>query len=87
MLRAFNKGYTKRDLSTLDVFMRLFVHDDKLEVVGVSGVFPGSGTWRLGRKAVRELVKADWDPLYCDGGSSFFSATGVGLDERQRGRE
>jgi hypothetical protein len=41
--------------------MRLFVHDEKLEVVGLSGVFPGDRTWRLGREAVRKLVKADWD--------------------------
>jgi hypothetical protein len=61
LLREFNIGYAKRDLSALDAFMSLFGNDEKLEVVGISGIFPGNGTWRLGREAIRELVKADWE--------------------------
>ncbi len=61
VLRAFNAGYAKHDLSALDDFMKLFVADDEPEVVGISGLSPGLGAWRLGREAVRALVKADWD--------------------------
>jgi hypothetical protein len=61
VLGSFNEGYARRDLSTLDVFMELFVDNDKLEVVGISGISPGRGAWRLGREAVRKLVRADWD--------------------------
>ena len=61
VLRAFNAGYAKHDLSALDDFMKLFVDMDELEVVGISGLAPGIGAWRLGKEAVRKLVKADWD--------------------------
>jgi hypothetical protein len=61
VLRAFNAGYAKHDLSALNDFMKLFVADDEPEVVGISGLSPGLGAWRLGREAVRALVKADWD--------------------------
>lgn len=61
VLRSFNEGYAKRDQAALDGFMKLFVDEDKLEVVGISGISPGRDAWRLGREAVRKLVKADWD--------------------------
>jgi hypothetical protein len=35
VLRAFNEGYIKRDLSAVDAFMKLFVDEDELEVVGL----------------------------------------------------
>ncbi|CAG0980665.1 hypothetical protein ANAEL_01726 [Anaerolineales bacterium] len=58
---AFNKGYAIRDLSALDDFMRLFAEDENLEFIGIGGMFPGRGTWRLGREAVRDLFRADWE--------------------------
>ncbi len=61
LISAFNEGYAKRDLSTLDDFMRLFARDETLEFIGVGGMFPGRGTWRLGCDAVRDLFRADWE--------------------------
>jgi len=61
LLSAFNEGYAKRDLAALDDFMKLFATDDSLEFIGVGGVLPRRGAWRVGREAVRELVRCDWD--------------------------
>jgi hypothetical protein len=60
LISAFNEGYAKRDLSALDDFMHLFARDENLEFIGVGGMVPGRGTWRLGCDAVRDLFKADW---------------------------
>jgi hypothetical protein len=41
--------------------MDLFVHDDAVTYIAVGGISPGRGTWRVGWKAVEDLVKCDWD--------------------------
>ena len=61
VLSTFNKSYSKRDLSSLDDFMNIFVQDDCVEFIATGGVSPGRGTWRIGEKAVRDLVRADWE--------------------------
>ena len=61
VLSAFNKGYSKRDLSALDDFMNIFVQDNDVEFIATGGVSPSRGTWRVGKDAVRDLVRADWE--------------------------
>ena len=61
LLSAFNDGYAKRNPAASDDFMNLFARDDHLEFIGVGGILPGRGAWRVGREAVRDLVRCDWD--------------------------
>lgn len=60
VLAQFQDGYTHRDLSQLDAFMKLFVPDDDLEVIGTNASDTGVGEWCLGPAAVRALVEGDW---------------------------
>jgi ketosteroid isomerase-like protein len=59
-LQRFQDGYTRRDSSYLDEFMRLFVDSDELEVIGTNGVKPGLEEWLLGMEGVRDLIQSDW---------------------------
>jgi len=61
LLFTFSEGYVRRDLSSLDTFMNLFVQDEDLEFIGVGGGSPRRGTWRIGREPVRDLIRADWE--------------------------
>lgn len=58
LLRAFQVGYTRRDLTWLDRFMELFTAD--AEVIGTNGVRPGKDEWYTDRLSARELVQGDW---------------------------
>lgn len=59
LMRAFQEGYTRRDLSQVDVFMSLFTED--AEVIGTNGIRPSEGEWYLQRETARELVAGDWE--------------------------
>lgn len=61
LLFAFNEGYARRDLASLDTFMNIFTQSEDPEFIGVGGVSPRRGTWRIGREAVRDLIRADWE--------------------------
>ncbi len=61
LLKKFQEGYARRDLSGLDEFMELFIPGDELEIVGTNAVEMGKEEWCLGRTAVRELVAGDWE--------------------------
>lgn len=58
VLQRFQDGYTRRDVSQLDEFMRLFADD--VEVIGTNGPRPGAGEWYIDRVGARELVEGDW---------------------------
>jgi len=58
VLQRFQDGYTRRDVSQVDEFMRLFAED--AEVIGTNGLRPGVGEWYLDRAGARELVEGDW---------------------------
>jgi hypothetical protein len=60
-LQQFQDGYTRRDVTTLDEFMRLFTDDTGLEVIGTNGVKPGVDEWYVDKTGTRELVKGDWE--------------------------
>ena len=61
LLYAFNEGYAKRDLNSLEDFMNIFTQNDHLEFIGIGGVLPGRGAWCLGKEAVQKLIRSDWD--------------------------
>ena len=59
LLQTFQDGYTHRDLTQVDTFMKLF--SDDAEVIGTNGVAPGVDEWYMDRLSARELVAGDWD--------------------------
>jgi hypothetical protein len=59
LLQAFQDGYTRRDLNTVDAFMELFTPD--AQVIGTNGIKPGKDEWYTTRAAARELVRGDWE--------------------------
>ena len=59
LLRTFQDGYTRRDLTKIDAFMDLFTSD--AEVIGTNGVKPGVDEWYTSRDSARELVAGDWE--------------------------
>lgn len=61
LLFTFNEGYARRGLASLDAFMNICAQDDDLEFIGIGGVSPKRGTWRVGREAVRDLIRSDWE--------------------------
>jgi len=61
LLSAFNSGYSRRDLASLDDFMNHFSQYENLEFIATGGASPGRGTWRVGKEAVRDLVRSDWE--------------------------
>jgi hypothetical protein len=61
VLQAFQDGYTARDLAGLDDFMRLFVQDDSIEMIGIGASKRAATEWFEGRDRIREIVKNDWE--------------------------
>jgi hypothetical protein len=59
-LQTFQDGYSRRDLSTLDIYMDLFAPDTTLEVLGTSASARTEDEWCTGIAAVRQLIAADW---------------------------
>lgn len=59
LLNSFQEGYTDRDLTQVDAFMRYFTPD--AEVIGTNGVRPGQDEWYNDRRSARELVSGDWE--------------------------
>lgn len=60
-LQQFQEGYTRRDPTRIDLFSRLFVPEDDLEVIGTAAVDPGDDEWRLGIAGARNLFINDWE--------------------------
>ena len=58
LLKAFQDGYTTRDVSKVDEFMELFTPD--VEIIGTNGIKPGVDEWYIDRSSARELVEGDW---------------------------
>lgn len=56
LLKKFQEGYSKRDLTNLDVyFSELFIQSDSLVILGTS-----DGEWCLGVDASKKLIEDDW---------------------------
>ena len=60
VLRAFQEGYSQRNLDALDEFMALFAPDEEIEVIGTGASVPGEEQWCLDRSTARKLVEGDW---------------------------
>lgn len=59
LMQTFQEGYTQRDLSKVDSFMKLFTAD--AEVIGTNGQKPGVDEWYMDRTSARELIHGDWE--------------------------
>jgi hypothetical protein len=60
VLQKFQDGYTTRDKSKLDEFMKLFAPTDKIELIGVGASERGGREWFNGHTAIREIIEGDW---------------------------
>jgi hypothetical protein len=61
VLQQFQSGYDHRDGTRLDEIRALFADDPTVEVIGTGGLVLGDEEWPMGREAVLELVKNDWE--------------------------
>jgi hypothetical protein len=60
VLQRFQDGYTARDVSRLDEFMRLFAPDEDIELIGVGAAKRAAHEWFIGPSAIRDIVEGDW---------------------------
>lgn len=60
VLQRFQDGYTARDVTRLDEFMRLFAPDEDIELIGVGATKRAANEWFIGQPAIRGIVKGDW---------------------------
>jgi hypothetical protein len=61
VLRRFQEGYSRRESQDLDEFMKLFVLEETLEIIGTSAIDPFHEEWCRGVAATRALIAADWE--------------------------
>lgn len=59
-LQKFQDGYIARDVTKLDEFMRLFVREDGIEMIGVGASKRSANEWFEGLDRIREIVESDW---------------------------
>lgn len=59
LLKLFQEGYTRRDISELSDFMSLFLPN--AEVIGTNGIKPGINEWYINREEIQNLIKEDWE--------------------------
>jgi hypothetical protein len=60
VLQQFQDGYTARDVTQLDEFMRLFAPDEEIELIGIGAAKRAANEWFVGQAAIRDIVEGDW---------------------------
>ncbi len=60
VLQKFQDGYIARDVANLDAFMRLFVQDESIEMIGIGAAKRAANEWFEGLQRIREIVENDW---------------------------
>src|SRR5512139_3099584 len=60
VLQRFQDGYTARDVTKLDEFMKLFAPDEDIELIGVGAAKRAATEWFIGPAAIRDIVEGDW---------------------------
>jgi hypothetical protein len=60
VLQQFQAGYTARDLTKVDAFMRLFAPDEDIELIGIGAAKRAATEWFVGPAAIRDIVEGDW---------------------------
>ncbi|MFN8595098.1 MAG: nuclear transport factor 2 family protein [Anaerolineae bacterium] len=60
VLQQFQDGYTARDVTKLDEFMRLFAPAEDIELIGVGAAKRAANEWFVGQAAIRDIVEGDW---------------------------
>jgi hypothetical protein len=60
VLQQFQDGYSARDVTKLDEFMRLFAPDEDIELIGIGAAKRAANEWFVGQAAIRDIVEGDW---------------------------
>lgn len=60
VLKRFQAGYDKRDISKIDEYVRDLFDSEDVLVIGTRAYAPGDGEWCEGIEKVKELVAWDW---------------------------
>lgn len=60
VLGEFQAGYISRDIHQLDSFMRLFLNDPSIELIGIGASKRAASEWFQGPAAIREIIEGDW---------------------------
>lgn len=58
-LMDFQEGYTKRDLSLVEEWVKDLL-DENVQTIGTNSVYPGDFEWRTGHSAAIEMFENDW---------------------------
>lgn len=59
-LQRFQDGYTARDLSAVDEFMKLLDTDEGIELIGIGASKRAAHEWFEGPTRIREIIPGDW---------------------------
>jgi len=54
------EGYTKKDITNIDNFMKLFSDDKQAEMIGIGATVPGEYEWFRGKDEIKEIIISDW---------------------------
>lgn len=98
VLRKLQEGYIARDVNMLDHFMKLFLDDPSIELIGIGASKRSAAEWFQGPAAIREIIESDWTywgnvmldvpeaNIHVSGDTAWVSTTGVVLqtDDLQR---
>ncbi len=59
-LSKFQAGYTARDTSKIDQFMKLFSQSNEIELIGIGASARRAYEWFQGTEEVADIIKGDW---------------------------
>ncbi len=59
-LKRFQDGYAARDAGAIDEFMKLFAHDEGVEVIGTGASERSAREWFEGLRCIRNIIEGDW---------------------------
>src|SRR5512135_2730083 len=89
VLKRFQTGYSRRDVSRVDEYVRDLFDDQDVLIIGTNASIPNDGEWCEGIDAVKRLVETDWKSwgdlkmetekarIRIDGGTAWVARTGV----------
>jgi len=60
VLQSFQDGYSMREISKLDQFMKLFIPGEDTELIGIGASTRNQNEWFQGYDRIREIIESDW---------------------------
>ena len=61
ILGQFQDGYKERDMDQFDAFIKLFVQNPDVELIGIGASERGGVEWFEGVDKIREIIQSDWE--------------------------